>query len=462
MTARRLVIAGTGSGVGKTTAAIGLMAAYRARGLAVKGFKCGPDYIDPTYHAAVTGRISRNLDSWMCGEDAVRDIFAQGCRDADLAIVEGVMGMFDGKDPSSNAGSTAEIAALTDAPVLLVVDCGGMARSAAAIVRGFQTFSSEARLCGVIANRVGSGGHYALIKQAVEQSCGVPVFGYLERDERLEMPERHLGLVPSIERGELQPFFDRLAETVERCIDLDALFAALPNRPYEAPGKLFAGLEASSAGARDVRIAVAKDEAFHFYYAENLELLEREGAEIVYFSPLRGETVPNHAHGLYLGGGFPEMHAQALSRQTAVSASVREAVERGMPTLAECGGYMYLAEAIETADGARYPMVGLIPGTVKMQSRLAALGYRNVAGMPGNFLVGPDDRARGHEFHYSAITYRQTPQPAYYLEGSRGSREDGYVHGRLAAGYTHLHFASDPGLARRWAAHCRQYRDSLR
>lgn len=462
MTARRLVVAGTGSGVGKTTVAIGLMAAYRSRELAVQGFKCGPDYIDPTYHAAVTGRVSRNLDSWMCGEDAVRDIFARGCRGADLAVIEGVMGMFDGRDPSSDAGSTADIARLTDAPVLLVIDCGGMARSAAAVVRGYQTFSPEARLCGVIANRVGSAGHYALVKQAVEQSCGLPVFGYLERDAQMEMPERHLGLVPSIERGELQPFFELLAERVERCIDLDSLFASLPNMPIAAPGKRLASPEASSAAARDVRIAVAKDEAFHFYYPENLELLEREGAEIVYFSPLRGETVPSQVHGLYLGGGFPEMHARALSEQAAVAESVREAVERGMPTLAECGGYMYLAESIETTDGVRYPMVGLLPGEVKMHDKLAALGYRDIAGKPGNFLLGPDDRARGHEFHYSSITYRQSPPSAYFVEGSRGSREDGYVRDRLAAGYTHLHFASNPGLAGRWVAHCRQYRDSLR
>ena len=336
---KTIVVAGTGSGEGKTTVTIGLMAAYQRMGYVVQGFKCGPDYIDPTYHTAVTGRPSRNLDSWMCSPHVARELFERGCEGADVAIIEGVMGMFDGKDALSNEGSTAAIAALTDSPVLLVVDCSGMARSAAAVVKGFQSFDPGVRICGVIANRVGSEGHYELVRGAIEQECGIPTFGYLEQDERLVLPERHLGLVPSIERGELRPFFELLAERVESGFQLDALLRDMGtvSRKVSEAGKpfLFAGEPATAVRAK---IAVAKDEAFSFYYPENLELLSHYGAEIIPFSPLRGEPVPADAQGLYIGGGFPEEFAEELSRQEAVMESIRQAIRSGMPTLAECGG----------------------------------------------------------------------------------------------------------------------------
>lgn len=458
MPIKRIVVAGTGSGVGKTTVTIGLMAAYRKRGYKVQGFKCGPDYIDPTYHTAVTGRASRNLDSWMCGEEAVREIFLRGSEGADLAVIEGVMGMFDGKDPLSDQGSAADIARLTKSPVLLVVDCGGMARSAAAVVKGFQLLSPDVQLCGVIANRVGSPGHYELIRKAVEQECGIPVIGYLQRDEQLKLPERHLGLVPSIERGEQQPFFDLLADTVERCFDLNRLYEVMGHALLESSGRLFGAAAYARAAEKPAksraRIAVAKDEAFHFYYKENLELLEYYGAELVYFSPLHGEQVPEDVQGMYLGGGFPEQFAEALSQQHAVLASVRAAIARGVWTLAECGGYMVLAEEIVTADGARYPMAGIVPGIVKMQTRLAALGYREVTGMEGNFLLAAGETARGHEFHYSIMELEGGLAPAYESKGMRGTKQEGVLLPNLVAGYTHIHFASIPGLAKRWVEFC--------
>ena len=447
---KRLIVAGTGSGAGKTTVTLGIMAALKAKGYAVQGFKCGPDYIDPTYHTAVTGRPSRNLDSWMCPPPVVKEMFARGCQAVDIAVIEGVMGLFDGKSPLNNEGSTAEIAALTDSPVLLVVDCGTMARSAAAIVWGFQSFSPYIRICGVIANQVGSKGHYELIREAVEQECGIPVLGYLEKDERLAMPERHLGLVPSIERGELEPFFGYLADSVAERFDLDRLRETMGTSPAEDAPVLFKGAPATAKA----RIAVAKDEAFSFYYPENLELLEHYGAECVYFSPLRGERVPNGVQGLYIGGGFPEEYAAALSRQHSVHESIREAVGRGVLTLAECGGFMYLTEEIVTASGERYPMVGLVPGRVKMQGRLAALGYREIAGTEGNFLLGPRDQARGHEYHYSVYESAGEVPHAYETTGMRGRRREGYLRGNLVAGYTHLHFASAPEAAKRWVDGC--------
>lgn len=454
---KSIVVAGTGSGDGKTTVAIGLMAAYRSLGYAVQGFKCGPDYIDPTYHTAATGRPSRNVDSWMCSPAAARELFERGARGADIAIVEGVMGMFDGKDPLSNEGSTAAIAKLIGSPVLLVADCFGMARSAAAVVKGFQSFDPEVRIAGVVANRVGSRKHFELVRKAVEQACGIPVLGFLERDERLVMPERHLGLVPSIERGELAPFFELLAEQVKGSFELDKLQDAMGTvGPPTGLSVLFAG----EPSAPKAKIAVARDEAFSFYYPENLELLVHYGAEILPFSPLRGEPVPADADGLYLGGGFPEEFAETLSRQTEALASIRSAVRRGLPTLAECGGFMVLTEEIATRGGAAYPMAGIIPGKVRMQDKLAALGYREISGLPGNFLIGPGEQARGHEFHYSVYEPNvrgDDDEPlchAYETKGMYGQAAEGFVAGKLVAGYTHIHFGSAPWLAKRWVDEC--------
>ncbi|AZU60291.1 cobyrinate a,c-diamide synthase [Neobacillus mesonae] len=451
MSINRIVVAGTGSGVGKTTVAVGLMAAYKALGYTVQGFKCGPDYIDPTYQTAVTGRKSRNLDSWMCSDLAVKEIFIRGCQGADVAIIEGAMGLFDGKDPLADTGSAAEIAEITNSPVLLVVDCGGMARSAAAIVKGFQMLSPAIRLCGVVANRVGSVGHYELIRKAVEKECGIPVIGYLSKDDRLCMPERHLGLVPSIERGELKPFFDLLSEMIRNNFDLERLYQIMGSDIIESPSILFGTPKKQES---KVRIAVAMDEAFHFYYPENLELLEYYGADLVFFSPLNGEQVPADVHGLYIGGGFPEEFAPSLSAEDDVLVSVREAIRSGIPTVAECGGFMFLSESIETVEGVEYPMVGMIPGKVKMHTKLAALGYREVTGMDKNFLIGPDERVRGHEFHYSTFESSQSFTPSYITTGLRGMKREGFLLNNLVAGYTHIHFASAPVLARRWVEQC--------
>ncbi|TDG00338.1 cobyrinate a,c-diamide synthase [Paenibacillus piri] len=465
MSVRKIVIAGTGSGVGKTTLTIGLMAALSGKGRRVQGFKCGPDYIDPTYHTAVTGRISRNLDSYMLAHDTVKEIYNRGSRDADISVIEGVMGFYDGKNPKSNEGSTAEISVLLEAPVLLVVNCQSMARSAAAIVKGFQVLEPRARIVGVIANRCGSEGHFRIVRDAVEQECGIPVLGYLLRTNDIQMPERHLGLVPSIERGELQPFFDRLSALISATIDVERIWDLAVSPPVSLPPQAEdAGLFGRRPGAAEdaVTIAIARDAAFNFYYQENIELLEAYGASCVFFSPLAGEPLPEGAHGLYIGGGFPEEFADRLSADEPVKQSIRRAIEGGLPTLAECGGFMYLTEAIENTAGETYSMLGVIPGIVRMQPKLAALGYRDVTGTAGNFVLGPDDRAKGHEFHYS--TYHPHPGTAaayaYETKGMRGIKQEGYRNGRgnLVAGFTHLHFASEPVLAQRWVAACRNYK----
>lgn len=448
---RRIVIAGTGSGVGKTTVTIGLMAAFTARGYTVQGFKCGPDYIDPTYHTAVTGRPSRNLDSWMGGADVVKAVCQKGCESADIAIIEGVMGLFDGKRPTTNEGSTAEISAITKSPVLLVVDCGGMARSAAAVVRGFQQFDPHVNIVGVIANRVGSEGHFRLVQAAIEQMCGIPVVGFLPKTGEFSIPERHLGLVPSIERGELADFFTALGKQVAQTVDLDAVW-----RLAEAP-PLDVGQPYPTANKQyNVCIAVAKDAAFHFYYPENLEMLEAYGAKLVFFSPLAGEPLPSEADGLYIGGGFPEEFAEQLAQQTDVSQSIRQAIDKGVPTLAECGGFMYLTEGMETTDGRFYEMVGVIPGTVRMHTKLAALGYREVIGEAENFLLPGGTVAKGHEFHYSTFTPSGTPCFAYETKGLRGGKKDGYMTKNVVAGYVHFYFPSCPEMVERWLVRCVQ------
>jgi cobyrinic acid a,c-diamide synthase len=455
MSSRRLVIAGTGSGVGKTTLTIGLMSALRKKGYTVQGFKCGPDYIDPTYHTAVTGRMSRNLDSWMLNNELVKEIVIRGCEGADISIIEGVMGFFDGKNPMNNSGSTAEISLITESPVVLVVNCASMARSAAAIVKGFQEFLNEANIVGVIANRVGSEGHFKIVQTAIEQECGIPVLGFLKRDEELTIPERHLGLIPSVERGELDPFFDRLGDIVLETIDVDSLYELAKASPLKVKESQFKRRQQA-----EVRMAVARDAAFNFYYQENLEMLEAAGAELVEFSPLKGEILPERVDGLYIGGGFPEEFAHELAENKEVKNSIRSAIEKGLPTLAECGGFMYLTESLETTDEKNYEMVGIIPGKVKMQPKLAALGYREITAEEGNFLLEGDLRARGHEFHYSTFHPRTEFQSAYQTIGMRGNKQEGYRNGNLIAGYTHFHFGSCPELVENWIKKCKEFKEN--
>ncbi|MCO0599930.1 cobyrinate a,c-diamide synthase [Peribacillus butanolivorans] len=450
MSDRRLVIAGTGSGVGKTTLTIGIMAALQKKGYTVQGFKCGPDYIDPTYHTAVTGRTSRNLDSWMFEHDIVREILNKASVGADISIIEGVMGFFDGKNPLSNTGSTAEISMITESPVLLIVNCASMARSAAAIVKGFQAFSTGPNIIGVIANQVGSEGHYKIVKAAIEQECDVPVMGYMKRELDIDIPSRHLGLIPVIERGELEPFFDKLAHLVMETIDIEQLYLLAKTSTISSGNS---GIFQSSS-KKDVCIAVAKDAAFNFYYQENLELLEAKGANIKYFSPLKGDEVPLDADGLYLGGGFPEEFADELSRNEIAIKSIRNAIEKGLPTLAECGGFMFLSKSIETTSGEKYPMAGLIPGRIKMQKKLAALGYREITGTESNFLIKDCEQAKGHEFHYSTFESDDVLPHAYEAKGRFGSKKEGCIIGNLVAGYTHFHFASNPKLVENWINAC--------
>lgn len=453
METNRFVLAGTGSGVGKTTFTIGLMKALQEKGKNVQGFKCGPDYIDPTYHTAVTGRVSRNIDSWMFSHEAVRDIVARASKDADVAIIEGVMGFYDGKSPLSDAGSAAEISVVTESPVILIVNCASMARSVAAVVKGFQLLSDKPNIVGVIANQVGSVGHYEIAKAAIEQECGIPVIGYLKREADIDIPSRHLGLIPAIERGDLDTFFEKLGALMAETIDLDLLLSLTKAPVLEEKGQLFI-----EEPQQDVCIAVAKDAAFNFYYEENLALLRAKGATLQYFSPLANEPVPAEADGLYIGGGFPEEFAETLAQNDMAKQSIREAIHKGLPTLAECGGFMYCTEAITNSSGERYEMLGVIPGEVSMQTKLAALGYREIFGTEGNFLIGANEEAKGHEFHYSKYNGEHAT-PAYETKGRFGKKLEGYNVNNLVAGYTHFHFVSNPQLVDNWITACKKVKN---
>lgn len=455
----RIVIAGTGSGVGKTTLTLGLMAALKKRGRIVQGFKAGPDYIDPSYHTAVTGRPSRNLDTWMLTPEQMQEIFLRGSLGADLSIIEGVMGLYDGKDPLSDRGSTAEIACLLNTPVILTVNIHSMARSAAAVVLGYQRFNPKVNIAGVIVNWAGSEGHVRLVQAAIEKECGIPVLGWLERDPSIDIPERHLGLIPAIERGEIDPLFARLAQVVEKGIDVDQILSIAGQAP--ALETTEPSLFESQHPVNDDSpvIAVARDAAFNFYYPENLELLKQFGAELRFFSPLAGETVPEEADGLMIGGGFPEEFVDELATSAQVKHSFRQRIVDGLPTFAECGGYMYLSQAIIDRAGLSHPMVGVIPAIVQMKDRLAALGYREVQAVTDTLLLKKGETARGHEFHYSTLTVQSEEYPyAYESTGRRGKQQEGYARGNLLAGYTHLHFASNPTMVKRWMDACQQYK----
>ncbi|GED15742.1 cobyrinate a,c-diamide synthase [Aneurinibacillus migulanus] len=458
MGSKRIIIAGTGSGAGKTTITIGLMAAFRKKGLVVQGFKCGPDYIDPAYHTAITGRPSRNLDSWMLTEDVVRGVLTRASADADISVIEGVMGLYDGKSPVEDSGSTAEISLLTQTPVVLVVNVHSMARSAAAVVKGFQALNPNVSIIGVIANHAGSEGHGELIRQAVEKECGIPLLGTLVRTPEVRIPERHLGLLPAVERGELEPLFEQLGEMVAQRIDIDRLLA-LAEAPPIPSNSTFRLFPAAKKLRTTVRIAIAKDAAFNFYYPENLEMLVEAGAECVFFSPLAGESVPDGVDGLYIGGGFPEEFAAELAAAEGSRTSVRRVIESGMPTFAECGGFMYLTNEIITTDGESYPMVGIIPGRTRMQTKRAALGYREAYGLAGNFLLQEGETARGHEFHYSTFETDEELPRAYEVQSRFGKKQEGVLRENVVAGYTHLHFASAPLVVERWISACLAYQE---
>ncbi|MBI4401884.1 MAG: cobyrinate a,c-diamide synthase [Nitrospirae bacterium] len=452
----RLVIAGTHSGVGKTTVTLALLAALKARGHRVQAFKVGPDYIDPGHHTAVTGRPSRNLDGWMLGPSVNREIFSRTSADADVSIIEGMMGLFDGSSPTSEVGSTAELAKQLEAPVLLVIDGSAMARSAAAMASGYVRFDPNLRVAGVLFNRVGGEGHYRLLKEAVEAETNLAVVGYLKPDPALTIGDRHLGLRTAIEQG-AGDLYEKLGKAAAETVDLD-LVEALARMAGELD-PLPAPPPSSGRAGVGVRIAVAYDPAFCFYYPDNLDLLEAEGAELVRFSPLRDRVLPE-VDLVYLGGGYPELHGAVLAENEAMRSAIRAFALGGGPIYAECGGMMYLTQAIRDFDGRAYEMVGLFPAEAVMRKPGLTLGYREVKIVQPCLLGSPGTKVRGHEFHYSSLVPRAALEYACAVSDARGHTRppDGLFRGNTVALYAHLHFGSQPGLARALVASARERR----
>ncbi len=437
----RLVIAGTHSGVGKTTATLAILAALRERGRTVQPFKAGPDFIDPSHHRAATGRPSHNLDGWMLGKDLNRSIFARAAADADISIIEGMMGLFDGSSPVNDLGSTAELAEQLDAPVILVIDGSAMARSAAAMVAGYAQFDPALRVVGVLFNRVGSDGHYQLLRAAVEQETDVVPVGYLRPDSALSIPDRHLGLVMAMEQRPEQ-LYQRLARAALETVDLDRIEALA-----QSCKTLSAGVSqpVNACQSRTVRIGVAQDHAFCFYYPDNLEALEAAGAEILSFSPLHDQALPD-VEMLYLGGGYPELYGEALARNVAMRAAIKRFAEGGGLIYAECGGLMYLTESIRDCDGQSHKMVGVFPAEAVMRKMGLTLGYRTVENSRRCILGDVGVTVRGHEFHYSTLVAREALQYACALSDAEGRSkgQDGLRKNNVLALYTHLHFSSNP------------------
>ncbi|HKW93921.1 MAG TPA: cobyrinate a,c-diamide synthase [Methylomirabilota bacterium] len=449
---RLLVVAGVASGVGKTTVTLGLLEAFRRRGLTVQGFKVGPDFIDPGFHEIVTGRGSYNLDGWMCGRDHVLATVARHTRDVDVAVVEGVMGCFDGLEATSDEGSTAQVAKWLDAPVVLVVDAQAQARSAAAVVLGFERLDPDMNLAAVIANRVGGSAHARGIRDAVSACCRAQVVGALPHDAQVALAERHLGLVTAGEGGLTENKRARLAEAIERGVDLDRLL--------ELAGPAPTSIErAEPAPLSTVRIGVAHDAAFCFYYRDNLALLRAAGAELVYWSPLADGGLPA-VDGLYLGGGYPELHGAALAGNKMMREAVLAFAEAGRPVYAECGGLMYLAEALEDLDGAGHAMVGLLPATVRMRPRRLSLSYTEVTLQAGSPLGPPGTVARGHEFHFSTLDPVPASVGRAYRLRRRGGEDgdEGYRIRNALLSYVHLHFGSNPELAAGFVRACAEAR----
>jgi cobyrinic acid a,c-diamide synthase len=483
-----LVIAGTQSGSGKTSFTLALARSLARRGLKVQTFKVGPDFLDPTYLALASGRPCHNLDGWMAGRDHCRRLFARAAADADCALIEGVMGLFDGADARSAEGSTAQIARLLDAPVILVANVHGMGRSFAALVGGYTGFEADLHFAGIVANHCGSERHASLLADSLRAAGLPPLLGAIPRGAFPEMASRHLGLVTA-DGDQLPPsLLDAFADAVERCVPPERLFPNLParrdglsslpdaaaKRPplpeirKPAPDQMTLFPEMGEAGEapmhkaaprrKGLRIGVARDAAFHFYYHDLFDDLAAAGCEVVFFSPLADHSLPEGLGGLYLGGGYPELHAERLAANGEMLAALRDYAASGRPLYAECGGLICLSRGIE-ANGVFHPLAGILPARTRMLPAKKALGYVEVTLTADSLWGCHGDILRGHEFHYSELIDDPASDPAWrrvYAFRRRSDAVDfeGFQNGAILASYMHLHFASRPAAVARFIERC--------
>jgi len=453
-----LLVSGTASGVGKTTVALAIMAGLRRRGLAVQPFKCGPDFLDTGHHTRICSRAARNLDTWMLSGEANRSVLRNAARGADVIVAEGMMGLFDGKNGSTEIGSSAEIAKLLKLPVVLVVDAAKSARSVAAVVLGFEMFDADLRLAGVILNRVASERHYEMVREAIESSCTTKILGWLPLEPAIAIPERHLGLQGAAEQA---------VDSTEAAIDA---FAALAANHLNLDGLLelecgleMAGVEpervTASASVDTVRLGVPSDHAFSFYYEDNLDLLREQGAEIVWFSPMTDASLPSGLDALYLGGGYPELHAKQLSGNRRILEEVRTFAASGRPVYAECGGMLYLSQSLRADEGS-YAMAGVLPLSMQMTNKLVQFGYVTVEFIEDCLLGRKGTVVRGHSFHHTRIASQGNVATSYHLQYSMSGKEEleGFRQDNVLASYIHVHFRANPAVAENFVAAIRQAR----
>jgi cobyrinic acid a,c-diamide synthase len=452
---KAMVIAGTHSGVGKTTVALGIMAALKRRGLAVQPFKVGPDFIDPGHHQAVCGLPSRNVDGWMLGREYAIESFRHHCEGKDVAVIEGVMGLFDGIG-LGDEGSTAQMARWLKTGVVLVVDARGMSGSVAALINGFKTYRRDVMLSGVILNRVGSADHCRRLTSIITERCGMPVIGSLPADSSLSIPERHLGLVTAQEVRLQKRFIERMAALFERSLDLDLLLrtsSPLHKRQMHARRRD----DAAPRVIPPVRIGLARDRAFSFYYQDNLDMLRRMGATLVPFSPLRGRALPARLDGIYIGGGYPEVFAPDLEANRTMRREIKRFAEEGGVIYAECGGLMYLGKGIRICSGRIFKMAGIFPYTTIMHRRLTRLGYHSVRALRDTIIARRGECARGHQFRYSSLEGDGPLQgDAFSVTRGAGGRaeRDGFRYKNVLAQYVHIHFGSNSTCAQRFVESC--------
>lgn len=454
MSTPRIVVAGTQSGVGKTTIAVGLMGALKDAGFKVQGFKVGPDYIDSSYHNAMTGRFSENLDVWLAPKDQIVELFVQAMNGADFAVIEGVMGLYDSVSGTDETGSTAQIAKLLDSPVILVLDVHNTVRSAAATTLGFRDFDKKVNIKGVILNNVAGETHANWCKDAIELATGLPVVGWLPVNGKITLPERHLGLVPTPEEEGLKRFLPEIKDFVAKNIDIGQVvsIAKSAGKVPQVKNPIFP----RRVAAKKVAVAVAFDEAFNFYYPGNLRLLEALGAEIKRFSPIHDRTLPPNVSGLYIGGGFPEMFLKELEENEAMRNAILEAAVGGMPVYGECAGLMYLTDEIADFEGNRFRMVGALHGKTAMtKNTLVTYSLAKVAN--DNILSISGAEIRGHEFHNSVIVdIPADSRFAYEMAMGEGikDKKDGWISGNVLASYMHIHFAQNPQIVKNFIENC--------
>ena len=454
------VVAGTTSGSGKTTIALGFLAALTRRGHQVAPFKVGPDFIDPGHHTRIAGAVSRNLDGWMLSAAYNRDNFATHANVADVAVVEGVMGLFDGRDGKSEAGSTAEMAKRLNLPVLLVVNARSMARSAAALIQGFENFDQGLKFAGVLFNNVGSPRHLQYLIEALENHVRMPCIGGIPRQTAITIPERHLGLFTPADHTLSEDIIAQLADLIEDNIDLDAFLRCLDDHhvvPVKKKESRFPAIKHTDRA----RIGVARDNAFCFYYQDNMDLLSAAGAQLVFFSPMKDTDLPAGLDGLYLGGGYPELFALQLAQNQSIRDRIKWFSGAGMPIYGECGGMMYLGTAITDLEGVRHPMTNCFPLETRMLSRLKSLGYREVRLIKDSILGTTDLTIRGHEFHYSEITaVHESVETVYSVTGRADGHNfpEGYRMKSTLGSYVHLHFGSQTSVPSSFINSCLAYK----